>query len=126
MPTLCHPYAMTKIKVCGMTNLPDAEHAAGLGAWAVGLIHDRQSPRFCPPDTATAIGAALKRRCEVVGVFVNPTLDEVAMAVQNAGLTIVQLHGGEGPEFCEEVARRSGAKVMKAVQVRSAGDVRAA
>jgi phosphoribosylanthranilate isomerase len=117
---------MTKIKVCGMTSIADAEHAAGLGAWAVGIIHDPKSPRYCPPDEAAAIGAALKRRCEVVGVFVNPTLDEVAEAAENASLTMVQLHGDEGPEFCEETARRTGAKVMKAFQVKSAGDVRAA
>lgn len=109
-----------------MTNLRDAEQAAGLGAWAVGIVHDENSPRFCPPGTAAEIGAALKRRCEVVGVFVNPTLDEVAEAVENASLTAVQLHGDEGPEFCEEAARRTGAKVIKAVAVHDGGDVRGA
>jgi phosphoribosylanthranilate isomerase len=116
----------TKIKVCGMTNLADAEQAAELGAWAVGLIHYEKSPRHVAPDVAAAVGAALKRRCEVVGVFVNATLDEIAQAAENAQLTMVQLHGDEGAEFCEEVARRTGAKVMKAFQVSDAGDVRAA
>ncbi len=109
-----------------MTNLADAEQAAELEAWAIGLIHHRESPRYVPPETAAEIGAALKRRTEIAGVFVNATLDEIAEATENAGLTIVQLHGDEGPEFCEEVARRTGAKVMKALQVRDAGDVRAA
>ncbi len=116
----------TKIKVCGMTSLADAEQAAELGAWAVGLIHYEKSPRFVLPDVAAEVGAALKRRCEVAGVFVNATLDEVSEAAENAQLTIVQLHGDEGAEFCEEVARRTGAKVMKAFQVSDAGDVRAA
>jgi phosphoribosylanthranilate isomerase len=117
---------MTQIKVCGMTNLADAEQAAELGAWAIGLIHHRDSPRYCPPQTAAEIGATLKRRCEVAGVFVNAGLDEIARAVEDEQLTIVQLHGDEGNEFSEEVARRTGAKVMKAVPVRDAGDVRAA
>ena len=117
---------MTKIKFCGMTNLGDAERAAELGAWAIGLIRHEPSPRFCPPDVAAEIGAALKRRCEIVGVFVNPTLDELDEAVENAELTVVQLHGDEGPSFCAEAARRTGAKVMKAIQVRSNADVRAA
>jgi phosphoribosylanthranilate isomerase len=109
-----------------MTNLADAEQAAELGAWAIGLIHYEDSPRYVAPDTAAQIGAALKRRCEVAGVFVNATLDQVTTAAENAQLTIVQLHGDEGTEFCEEVARRTGAKVMKAFQVSDAGDVRAA
>ena len=117
---------MTRIKICGMTSLADAEQAAELGAWAIGLIHHADSPRFVAPDTAAQIGAALKRRCEVVGVFVNATLDEVARAAENAQLTILQLHGDEGTEFCEEAARRTGAKVMKAFQVRDGGDVRGA
>src|SRR5918996_4202893 len=116
----------TRVKICGVARPEDAELAAGLGAWAVGLVHHRDSPRFCPPDVAAEIGAALKRRCEVVGVFVNPTLDELHDAVEAAELTMIQLPGDEGPSFCAEAARRTGAKVMKALQVRSSADIRAA
>ena len=115
-----------KVKICGITNLADAEEAAGLGAWAVGLVHYDGSPRCCEPSEAARVGAALRRRCEVAGVFVNPTLEEVDRAVENAGLTIVQLNGDEGTSFCIEVARRTGAKVMKAVHVSSAADVHGA
>lgn len=62
----------------------------------------------------------------MVGVFVNPELDEVAKAVEDAGLTMVQLSGEEGPSFCAEVARKAGVKVIKAVHVSSAADVHAA
>ena len=68
---------MTKVKICGMTNLEDAKHAASLGAWAIGLIHHADSPRFVDPGVAEEIGAALKRRCEVAGVFVNAPIDDV-------------------------------------------------
>jgi phosphoribosylanthranilate isomerase len=115
-----------RVKVCGITNIEDAEAAAGLGAWAIGLNHHPESPRFCPPDIAAEIGAALKRRCEVAGVFVNSTLDDVARAAENAQLTMLQLHGEEGPAFCAEAARRTGCKVIKAMRVRSAADVRGA
>jgi phosphoribosylanthranilate isomerase len=117
---------MTRVKICGVTNLDDAEFAVDLGAWAVGLNHHRASPRYCPPDMAVEIGAVLKRRCEVAGVFVDPTLDEVVAAAENASLTMIQLHGGEGPAFCAEAARRSGCRVIKAMRVRSGADVRAA
>ena len=115
-----------RVKICGITNLADGEESVRLGAWAIGLIHHDASPRRCEPAEAARIAAALRRRCEIVGVFVNPTLDEVDRAVENAGLTMVQLNGEEGPAFCTEVARRSGAKVMKAVHVASAADVHAA
>jgi phosphoribosylanthranilate isomerase len=115
-----------RVKFCGITNLDDAREAARLGAWAIGLNHYPPSPRFCEPDAAVEISAALRRRLEVVGVFVNPTLDEVVAAAENESLTMVQLHGAEGPAFCREAARRTGCKVIKAVRVHSTADVRAA
>ena len=62
-----------KIKFCGITNALDAERAVGAGAWAIGLIFWPHSPRRCEPDVAAEIASSLKRRIEVVGVFVNPT-----------------------------------------------------
>ena len=115
---------MTRVKLCGITNIDDARLAADRGAWAVGLILWPGSPRACPTDAAEEIGAALHRRTEVVGVFVNATLDEVALAADRFGLTMLQLHGDEGPAYCREAARRTGAKVMKAVRVRDAASVR--
>jgi phosphoribosylanthranilate isomerase len=117
---------MTKVKVCGMTNLADAEHAASHGAWAIGLIHHRDSPRYVQPGVAEEIGAALKRRCEIAGVFVNSTLEEVIDAAERENLTLLQFHGDEGPSFCVEARRRTGAKVMKALRVRSGEDIQAA
>jgi phosphoribosylanthranilate isomerase len=114
------------VKICGITNLEDAGEAVRLGAWAIGLIYHDESPRSCDPARAAEIGAAFRRRCEVAGVFVNPSLDEVTRAVENAGLTIVQLNGDEGPSFCTEVARRTGVKVAKAIHVSSGADAHAA
>ena len=115
-----------RVKFCGITNLDDAQEAARLGAWAIGLNHWPGSPRYCEPDAAVGISAALKRRLEIVGVFVNPTLDELAAAAEDESLTMLQLHGDEGAAFCREAARRTGCKVIKAVRVRSRADVRAA
>jgi phosphoribosylanthranilate isomerase len=115
-----------RVKFCGMTRLEDAQEAARLGAWAIGLIHHEPSPRRVDPAVAAEIGAALRRRLEVVGVFVNPTLEEVVRAAEDESLTMIQLHGDEGPAFCRETARRTGARVIKAVRVRSGADVQAA
>lgn len=115
-----------RVKFCGITNLDDAAEAVRLGAWAIGLIHFDGSPRNVEAGEAARIGAAFRRKAEVVGVFVNPTLEEVDRAVENAGCTMVQLNGAEGASFCAEVARRTGLKVIKAVHVASAADVHAA
>jgi phosphoribosylanthranilate isomerase len=117
--------AVPRVKFCGVARLADAERAVELGAWAVGIVLWPGSPRACPADEAAAIGAALHRRAEVAGVFVNAQLDEVARAVDAYALTLVQLHGDEGPAYCGEVARRTGARVIKAARVRSAAEVRA-
>jgi phosphoribosylanthranilate isomerase len=115
-----------RVKFCGITNLDDAAEAVLLGAWAIGLIHFDGSPRDVDPGEAARIGAAFRRKCEVVGVFVNPTLEEVDRAAENAQLTMVQLNGAEGASFCAEVARRTGLKVIKAIHVASAADIHGA
>jgi phosphoribosylanthranilate isomerase len=115
-----------RVKFCGITRLEDAQEAARLGAWAIGLNHWAESPRRCDPAVAAEIGAGLRRRLEVVGVFVNASLDEIDSAAEDEQLTMLQLHGDEGPAFCREAARRTGLKVIKAVRVRSAADVQAA
>ena len=104
-----------KIKFCGLTSLPTPSCAVQAGAWAIGLIFWPHSPRRCELQDAVEIAAALKRRAEIVGVFVNPTLDEVARTADAVGLTMLQLHGDEGPAFCSEAGRRTGCKVIKAV-----------
>lgn len=115
---------MTRVKICGLTDPAQAIACAELGVWAVGLVLWPESPRFCKPEAAEEIGQLLKRRVAVVGVFVDQALDEIAWAADRFGLTHVQLHGHEGPAFCSEVARRTGCKVIKAVQVRDAAQVR--
>jgi phosphoribosylanthranilate isomerase len=115
---------MTRVKICGITGPADARRAADLGAWAIGMIFWPGSPRRCAIGDAEAIGAELRRRLELTGVFVNATLDEVASTADRCGLTLLQLHGDEGPAYCREAARRTGCKVMKAARVRDAAQVK--
>jgi phosphoribosylanthranilate isomerase len=114
---------VTRIKVCGITRREDADLAVALGAWALGFILWEPSPRAADPAAAAQIAAALRRRVELVGVFVNATLDEIAQAAEALHLSHVQLHGDEGPAFCAEVGRRTGAKVIKAVRIAGAADL---
>jgi phosphoribosylanthranilate isomerase len=113
----------TRVKICGVANLDDARRAADLGAWALGMIFWPESPRACALDEAEAIASELRRDVELTGVFVNATLDEVADAADRASLAILQLHGDEGPAYCREAGRRTGARVMKAVRVKDASQL---
>jgi phosphoribosylanthranilate isomerase len=115
---------VTHAKICGITRPEDADLAVGHGAWGIGLIRWPKSPRVCDPDTAAAIVGAHRRRAACVGVFVNPTLDELAAEVEAIGFTHLQLHGDEGPAFCTEAARRTGCKIIKAARVATEGDIR--
>ena len=115
---------MARVKVCGLTNLDDAERAVDLGAWALGMVFWPHSPRRCPHDQAARIAAAMRRRADLVGVFVDAHLDTVVRAADELALTMLQLHGDEGPSYCAEVARRTGCKVIKAVKVRTQADLR--
>lgn len=116
----------TRIKHCGITSLHDAHLAAEAGAWALGMIFWDGSPRRCTLAEGQVIGHALRRTVDLTGVFVNATLEEIDITVQACGLTLVQLHGDEGPAFCNEVARRTGAKVIKASRVKSKATLQAA
>jgi phosphoribosylanthranilate isomerase len=114
-----------RVKICGITRREDAELAVELGAWALGLNFHEPSPRRADVDTAAAIAAEFKRQTEIVGVFVNRELGEVAQIADACSLTMLQLHGDEGPVYCDEIRRRTGLKVMKAARVRDAASLQA-
>lgn len=116
---------MTSVKICGITRPEDARLAVEHGAWAIGLIFWPGSPRRCELDAAQEIAAELRRDVEIAGVFSDATLDEVAAVAEVVPLSILQLHGHEGPAYCREAARRTGARVMKAARVRDQASVRA-
>ena len=117
---------MTRVKICGLTRPDDAQLAVDLGAWALGFILWPSSPRACDPAVAAGLAARHRRAALCVGVFVDPTLDEVAGAVDGLGLGAVQLHGSVGAAFCEAVHRRTAVPVIRAFAVNSNADVQRA
>jgi phosphoribosylanthranilate isomerase len=112
-----------RVKVCGLTSLDDAEMALEQGAWALGMIFFDASPRRCSLEEARRIAARLRRRAELCGVFVNAPLEHVVAMSEELALSMLQLHGDEGPSYCAEAARRTGARVIKAAQVAGLGDI---
>jgi phosphoribosylanthranilate isomerase len=112
-----------RIKFCGITSLADAELAVANGAWAIGMILWPGSQRAADAAEAARIASQLRRQVEIAGVFVNQSLDDVERLADTIGLSMVQLHGDEGPSYATEIGRRTGAKVIKAQSVRLAADV---
>lgn len=116
---------MALAKLCGITNLDDARLCADAGAWALGMIFWPETARRCEVEEAERISAELRRRVQLTGVFVNAELDEVAEIADVCNLSLIQLHGDEGPSYCAEIARRTGAKIAKAVRAKDKASVRA-
>ena len=107
---------MTRIKVCGITNEADAMKAARVGAWAIGFIFYKKSPRFIAPAKAKKIIDALPPFVTPVGVFVNHNQGAMRDIIAHCGLRAVQLHGDEDHHYCHRL-RRYQVKVIKAFRV---------
>lgn len=105
------------VKICGTTNLEDAQAAVDAGADALGFVF-AESPRRVEPSVAGEIVRSVAGRIEKVGVFVDETAERISEIVREAGLTAVQLHGDEIPEFAAELTGR-GLRVFKAIPVRN-------
>ncbi len=111
---------MTKVKICGITNLNDARAAVDAGADMLGVNFYRPSPRYITPDAALELVNQLRSDgspVEIVGVFVNETIESVIDTAMVTGIDVVQLHGDEPPSFCEELNTRDGLRVIKALRV---------
>lgn len=91
-----------RVKICGMTRLGDASFAASAGVDALGFIFYDKSPRCVGLGTARKIIESLPPFIDKVGVFVNAAIEEVQQ-VAAIGLTSIQLHGNETPEYCKEL-----------------------
>ena len=113
---------VVKVKICGITNIEDAFDAVELGADLLGFNFYPKSPRYIDPDRALAIIDHLPTYVDTVGVFVNPTVEEMKDMVERSFLNWVQLHGDESPEFCESLDW-IGAQIIKAIRVKSAEQI---
>ena len=106
----------TRVKICGITNLADAQATVEAGADALGFNFYEKSPRFVSLKTAAAISKQLPPFVMRVGVFVDAEPDFILRAIAQGGLTMLQFHGDELPEFCTQFGLMS----MKAFRIRDA------
>jgi phosphoribosylanthranilate isomerase len=110
---------MLRIKICGITNVDDAQASVGFGADAIGFVFYDKSPRAVSPGTAKNIIAALPPFVSAVGVFVDETIERIREIITFTGINIVQLHGSESPDFCAGLSGR----FIKAIRVKDMDDL---
>ncbi|MEW6558375.1 MAG: phosphoribosylanthranilate isomerase [Elusimicrobiota bacterium] len=97
---------MTKIKICGITNEKDALWAANTGVDFIGLNFYKNSPRKISVDMAKRIVSKLPEFVKSVGIFVDEEIETILKIVKKVQLKLIQLHGNETPEFCDELKER--------------------
>ncbi|MBW1797802.1 MAG: phosphoribosylanthranilate isomerase [Deltaproteobacteria bacterium] len=103
-----------RVKVCGITSKEDALLAAKLGADALGFIF-APSPRLVIPEVVRSIICDLPPLVQTIGVFVNENPTWIKEIIRFCGLDLVQLHGDESPEICEEFMPRT----IKAIRLKN-------
>jgi len=108
-----------KVKVCGITNISDAQDAISLGVNALGVIFYDKSERFVSFDQAAMLFNQIPTFVSRVGVFVNAPIEEVNLLTRQCQLDYVQLHGEESVDYCLSC----DAKVIKAFRVSSVDDL---
>ncbi|MDQ2746790.1 MAG: phosphoribosylanthranilate isomerase, partial [Acidobacteriota bacterium] len=108
---------MTKVKICGITNLEDALLSAKFGADALGFNFYEKSPRYIAPEKAREIIEQLPPEVLKVGVFVNESLEKIVEIASIAKLDALQLHGEETPEFARELKSKTNLEIIKAFRV---------
>jgi phosphoribosylanthranilate isomerase len=110
-----------KVKICGITNLPDALAAAEAGADALGFVFYEASPRRVSIEAAAGLIRQLPPFVVKVGLFVNAPEELVVRAIGECGLNLLQFHGDESPDYCLQFGLMS----MKAFRIRDAASLEA-
>lgn len=110
---------MTRIKICGITREQDLHAVANSGADAIGLVFYEKSPRHMSIQQAAELMLPVPPFVTVVGLFVNPTVDYVRQVLANVSLDVLQFHGEESPEFCQQFNR----PYLKAIRVKAGVDL---
>jgi len=110
-----------KVKICGITDYEDASMAVELGAAALGFIF-AHSPRQVTPQKARDIISAIPPFAKTVGIFVNQDPIEINKIMRFCGLDLVQLHGDESPDFCDELMPHT----IKALRIKDKASLRTA
>jgi phosphoribosylanthranilate isomerase len=113
-------------KICGIKDAVAMQTAVANGAGFVGLVFYPQSPRSVTPGTAAQLAALVPDEVTKVGLFVDPDNVHIKTVLDEVPLDLLQLHGEETPDRCEEIRDRFELPIMKAIKVGTLADVETA
>ncbi|MBH8573403.1 phosphoribosylanthranilate isomerase [Nostocaceae cyanobacterium CENA369] len=109
-----------RVKICGITQPQQSVAIATLGATALGFICVPTSPRYVTTAQIRAAVAQLPENIDRIGVFANTDISKINQTAIDSGLTGVQLHGDELPEFCDQLRQAlPQVEIIKALRIRS-------
>lgn len=109
-----------RVKICGITNVSQALAIANLGVDSLGFICVASSPRYVSIAQIKQIVKAINTKINTIGVFVNSDTKEIQKVVLETGLTGVQLHGEETPQFCQNLRKLlAKVEIIKAIRVKN-------
>ncbi|MBM3847672.1 MAG: phosphoribosylanthranilate isomerase [Verrucomicrobia bacterium] len=109
-----------RVKICGITRTADALAAVEAGADALGFVFTERSPRHITARQAASIIRHIPPFISRVGLFVDATMDDVALLMSETGIDALQFHGDESPDFCD----RFHCTTLKAIRVRNAASLK--
>jgi phosphoribosylanthranilate isomerase len=112
-----HDLHRTRIKLCGLSRVEDVQHAVALGADAVGFVFYPPSPRSVSVAQAAELIRHVPPLVSAVGLFVNATPEWIREVTLNVPLSLLQFHGDETPEQCEELAHIAGLSYWRALRI---------
>ncbi|RZJ21096.1 MAG: phosphoribosylanthranilate isomerase [Acinetobacter sp.] len=113
----------TRAKICGITRIEDIHSAVNAGADAIGFVFFPPSPRNVTQEQAKELIQHVPAYVQTVGLFVNASLDEIEQILKQAPVDILQFHGDESPEQCQQISSQVGRRWYKAIQVKPELDV---
>lgn len=111
----------TRVKICGITSVKDGLMVSKAGVDAIGLVFYEPSPRHVEIEQACLIAKAMPAFVSKTALFVNPDEQYVRSVLENVQIDLLQFHGEESPEFCEQF----DVAYMKAVRMREDTDLQA-
>jgi phosphoribosylanthranilate isomerase len=117
---------MVQAKICGLSTPEAVQAALEGGAPYIGFVFFGPSPRDIAPDAAGRLAAPAKGRAQTVAVTVDADDALIDRIMASLAPDLIQLHGKETPRRAAEVRERTGARVIKAIPIRTESDFSAA
>jgi len=114
---------MTKVKICGLSTPETLTAAIEEKADFIGFVFYPPSPRNVDIETAQYLASFVPNSIQKVGLFVDPSLDELETILNAVPLNMIQLHGNETPEQCQTIREKFDVNIMKALSVESKSDL---